>query len=63
MPKSEVKNSGLRVTHRKGDSGHSFCGLRIPVGSGTLDDLRVTCPKCLELLDKLKTENLNRRGR
>jgi hypothetical protein len=55
--KQEDKNDKDKsVIHRKAKIGHALCGCPLSCGEGTLIDCAVTCKKCIEMLEKMKSK-------
>jgi hypothetical protein len=47
------------VIHRKAKFRYALCGAPTNIDNSTLDDNKVTCPKCLELLAGVIAYNEN----
>ena len=46
--------NGDKVIHREAKYGHSLCGEMHRVEEMTLDDDKVTCLKCIRILEEIK---------
>jgi hypothetical protein len=53
----DKSNECKSVVHRKAKIGHALCGCSLSCGEGTLIDNAVTCEKCIEMLEKMKSKS------
>lgn len=51
------------VIHRKAKFRYGLCGAQTTIENSTLDDEKVTCEKCKEILAEVSSFNENSRSR